>query len=139
MAVEGLDRLLRKMALIPPRVEKAAAQALEKSAEEMVQMMRRHVGKKSGTLAASIGWTWGEAPAGSMVIGQFKGHAKASMAITIYAGGKVGDDDAFYGRFQEFGTRHMAANPFFYPAYRALKPRHISRLKREVRKAMKQA
>lgn len=141
MAVEGAARLRRLLAQIPANVKEAAQRSLEQSAEEIVQLMRRLAPRDSGTLANSIGWTWGDAPAGSMTIGTVKGGKASgsiygSMVITIYAGGKIGGADAFYARFQEFGTRKMRANPFFYPAYRASKKRARARITRAIRKAL---
>lgn len=146
--VEGLGRLTRKLQLIPSKVIEAAAKSLEDSAEELVQMMRRIAPKDSGDLAASIGWTWGDAPKGSMVIGTFKSSrraskgatlAQASLMITVYAGGKGPGFDAFYARFQEFGTVKMRANPFFYPSYRARRRAIRAKLTRDVKKAVRSA
>lgn len=141
MAVEGAARVRRFLTQIPATVREAAQRSLEQSAEEIVQLMRRLAPRDSGALANSIGWTWGDAPAGSMTIGTVKGGKGSgsiygSMVITIYAGGKIAGTDAFYARFQEFGTRQMRANPFFYPAYRANKKRVRSRLTRAIRKAI---
>lgn len=141
MAVEGAARVRRLLAQIPAKVQEAAQRSLEQSAEEIVQLMRRLAPRDSGALANSIGWTWGDAPAGSMTLGTVKGGKASgsiygSMVITIYAGGKITGADDFYARFQEFGTRKMRANPFFYPAYRANKKRVRSRLTRAIRKAL---
>lgn len=142
--VEGLGRLTRKLQLIPKKVIQAAEASLEASAEELVQLMRRLAPKDSGDLAASIGWTWGEAPKGALVIGTFRGkggstRAKANLVITVYAGGKGPGFDAFYARFQEFGTVKMRANPFFFPAYRAKRRQIRSKLTRDVKKAIRSA
>jgi len=141
MAVEGLGRLLARMELIPQRAIEAARKSLEASADDVVAMMRRLAPKDSGALARSINWTWGDAPAGALVLGSVKGgrgagRAFATMTITIYAGGNGIGADAFYARFQEFGTRKMAANPFFFPAYRARRKAISAKLTRDVRKAI---
>lgn len=141
MAVEGAARVRRLLAQIPAKVQEAAQRSLEQSAEEIVQLMRRLAPRDSGALANSIGWTWGNAPAGSMTLGTVKGGKASgsiygSMVITIYAGGEGAGADALNARFQEFGTRKMRANPFFYPAYRANKKRVRSRLTRAIRKAL---
>lgn len=135
MAVQGLNSLLKKMELVPQRVLEAARTALEQNAEEMVAMMRRLVPRDKGDLARSIGWTWGDAPAGTMTLGRVKGSGAAysSMTITIYAGG----GKAFYAWWQEVGTKNMPASPFFFPAYRALKGKAKSRVTRAMRKAIK--
>ena len=112
---------------------------MEKGAEEIVQLMRQWVPKDSGAGAASINWTWGEAPKGAMTLGTYKGNARGSLQITIYAGGQTPLGDAFYLRFQEFGTVKMRANPFFYPAFRARRIRAKSRITRAINKAIKEA
>ena len=38
-------------------------------------------------------------------------------------------------KLQEFGTQNMAANPFFFPAWRANRTRVRSKLSRDIRKA----
>jgi HK97 gp10 family phage protein len=65
-----------------------------------------------------------------MVIAQAK---QGDLTATIY----VGDDEAYYARWIEFGTQKMAAQPFFFVAYRALRKRSKSRIKRSQRKAAK--
>ena len=122
--VEGLDKLKRKMTVtIPKKVQEATRQAMEKGAEETVQMMKRLVPVETGMLRDSIGWTWGDAPAGSFTIGTVGGREYGTLRITIYAGNertKVGARNQFQlARLQEFGTQAMAANPFFYPSWRA--------------------
>lgn len=133
--VHGLDRLKARFDAIPARVREAARLELEKSAQEIVDTMKRFAPAESGALRESIGWTWGDAPSGSMTIGTVRGSEYGTMRITIYAGGK----DAFYARFQEFGTKNMAANPFFFPAWRAKKKKVRSRLSRAISKAIREA
>lgn len=142
MAVEGLDKLRARFRAVPQAVRDAARKAMEKNAIEMVEMMRRLVPVESGALRDSIGWTWGKAPKGSMTIGKLAESATSEFAITIYAGTRdksLGAMDAFYARFQEFGTRHMAANPFFWPSVRASKARGAARYNRAVKKAAEKA
>lgn len=145
MAVEGLTDLLRKMRAIPDKIEVEVKAEMEKMAADMVRQMRAIAPKgETGALAASIDWTWGAAPKGTMTIGTVGaakpgGGAFSHLVLTIYTGGKVNGMDAFYARFQEFGTRKMAANPFFFPVYRANRTRARSGLSRAVRRAVKNA
>lgn len=131
--VEGLAKLNARFDAIPAKVREAAKAELERSAAEIVATMKRFAPAETGQLRESIGWTWGDAPAGSMKIGTVRGKGYGSLSITIYAGGK----DAFYGRFQEFGTKKMRAHPFFFPAYRAHKKKVKARLTRAINKAIK--
>lgn len=141
--VKGLAEFERRWAAIPRRVIEAARDTLEQNAEEIVADMRR-VAPRGATLALvnSIGWTWGDAPKGSMVLGTVGGNEYATLRITIFAGTRdksLGDQDAFYAAFQEFGTVKMAANPFFFPVWRARRRRVKSRLTRNINKAIKSA
>lgn len=140
MAVEGLSAFQRKMALIPKAVHDEIRKELEKQAEELVQMMRRIAPRgETGALAASIRWTWGDAPKGTMSVGTVAASEGSDMRITIYAGGKVGAQDAFYARFQEFGTKNMPANPFFFPSYRAKRRAIRGALSRAIKRGLKNA
>lgn len=119
---------------IPDRIRKAGRATLEKSANEIVAMMRLLVPTgETGALAASIGWTWGDAPKGALTIGTVKTPKEGDEFITIYAGDKA----TYYVSFVEFGTKHAKPYPFFYPSYRALKKRTKSRLTRDINKALK--
>lgn len=132
--VEGLDRLKARWGAIPERVRSEVADAMEKVAALIVADMRKLAPKgDTGLLGLSIGWTFGEAPKGSMVIGSFKGRSYGGLRVTIYAGG----GQAFYARFQEFGTVNMAANPFFFPVWRVWKPRVKSRIRAAIRRGLR--
>lgn len=144
--VKGGSDLRKKFEAIPKRLGGAATAAMEKGAQELVDMMKRLVPVDSGTLRDSIGWTWGDAPDGAKVISQ-SGADSRGLKITVYAGSK----EAFYAMWVEFGTEaHLAggkfegaeipaqpAQPFFFPAYRSLKKRIRARIKRQTRAAMK--
>lgn len=162
MAIQGLGGLRKKMAAIPALIEKRGAEAMEKSADEIVAMMKRLCPVDQGDLRDSIGWTWGDAPKGSFtVLKSQKGDFEYNgMRITIFAG----DEVAFYAHFVEFGTlpHNVAkgggtvagraqlasgggtghpgspARPFFYPSYRALRRRTRSRITRSTRQALKE-
>ena len=151
MAVQGLDRLGKKLKRLPELAREEIAKAMEQSANEIVDMAKSLAPRDSGDLEASIGWTWGDAPKGSMVIGSVrrKGAGVGNLVITIYAGG----GDAYYARFVEFGTSPftnggkfsgstnpgISAQPFFYPAYRATRKRAKGRVTRAINKSAKRA
>ncbi|PZX19817.1 HK97 gp10 family phage protein [Palleronia aestuarii] len=139
--VQGLAQFNARWSAIPKKVRQAARETLEQNADEIVTAMRRSapVGE-TGNLLISIDWTWGDPPKGSMMIGTVGGSAKSQLRITIFAGGKMpGGGDAFYARFQEFGTKNMTANPFFFPVWRAKRKRVRSRLTRNINKAIRQS
>ena len=134
MAVVGKARFRRHMRrAVPDAIRAAAVAALEAEAAKIVASMKARAPKLSGDLAESIGWTWGAAPAGAMVVGTVAARAGDAARITIYAGG----GDAFYARFQEFGTVKMPASPFFYPTWRAERRRARSAITRRITKAIR--
>jgi HK97 gp10 family phage protein len=130
--VKGVAQLRKKLTVtMPKRVEDAARKAMETGAEELVSMMKRLAPIDTGDLQMSISWTWGTAPKGSVVLAKSDPDSKG-MRITIFAGSK----EAFYARWQEFGTTEMPANPFFFPSWRALRKRIRSRIVRNMKKAV---
>lgn len=132
--VIGLSFLKRKMTVtIPARVREATRLAMAKGADEIVALMKARVPVQSGDLKESIGWTWGDAPKGSIVIGKVRSASEGSERITIFAGNEA----AYYARWVEFGTQNMTPRPFFYVSYRQLKRRTKSRNTREMKKAIK--
>lgn len=132
--VLNAGRLMKKLAAPPAAAKREIRPALEKSADEIVQLAKNLVPVDQGDLRNSIGWTWGAAPKGAIAIGTVAGAgAGAEMTITVFAG----NDEAFYARFVEFGTQQASARPFFFPAYRALRKRSKSRIRRAGTKAAK--
>lgn len=151
MAVQGLGRLHKKLKRLPVLAEQEISKAMEQSANEIVALAKSLAPVESGDLQMSISWTWGDAPKGSMVLGKVKsqGRGAGNLQITIFAGG----GDAFYARFIEFGTSSHTngglfegsehpgtkAQPFFYPAYRAVRKRAKGRVTRAITKSAKRA
>lgn len=134
--VQGLDKLNRRWRAIPKAARVNVRAAMEDAANDIVEeMWSRAPQGATGRLGASIGWTWGDAPAGTLTIGKVGGREYGTMRITIYAGG----DDAFYAWFQEFGTVNMTANPFFYPVWRVRRRRVRGRISRAMSKAIKES
>lgn len=120
----GLAKLDRKLKRLPAEARKTIRAAMATGADQVVAMMKNlaPILKKPdprrtpGALRDSIGWTWGQAPKGSMVIASLKGAGfGGDLTITIYAGGK----SAWYARWVEFGTSNMSAQPYFYVSWRA--------------------
>ncbi len=135
---KSVTRIRGRLAAIaanPEGVRREVRKAMEAAAEDIVQQMRRLAPKDSGDLARSIGWTWGAPPGGTIRVTSIGGDP--DMTITVYAGGKVGSADAFYARFQEFGTRKMPANPFFFPTWRQKKRSVRAKLAGAVRRGLK--
>jgi HK97 gp10 family phage protein len=167
--IKGLEQLKKKVAALPAATRNEIADAMAKGAGEMVDFAQSLAPHK--TLQDSIGWSWGDLPKGKRSLGTFGrgGFTKSSggsaakgsgtkddLLITVYAG----DDEAFYARWVEFGTKPhslakgailkrgkkqttgiqhpgTAATPFFFPAYRALRKRINQRIRRAINKAAK--
>ena len=114
---------------------------MEDGAEALVKEMRAIVPVESGALRDSIGWTWGDVPAGSFTIadirsGKNAGEQYATLRLKIYAGSR----DAFYARFVEFGTKTgRPAQPFFFPVWRNGRAAFRNRIRAEVRAAIRRA
>jgi HK97 gp10 family phage protein len=132
MAVEGVAQLRAKLKALPDAAKNEIRAALEQNVEEIADFARRLVPVHQGDLRASIGWTFGAAPKGSMVLAQAES-TEADLRVTVYAG----NERAYYARWVEFGTVKMVGRPFFFPAYRAVKRRVRGRLTRATRKAAK--
>lgn len=143
----NLDRLNRKLAKLPAVAKQMIRQAMEAKANEIVAMMKNLVPVDDGTLRDSIGWTWGRAPKGSLVLASVQSAGDDSMTLTIYAG----DKDAFYARWVEFGTaRHengglfagsnhpgTTAQPFFFVSWRVNKRRTVRAIRKASRDSAK--
>lgn len=130
----GLAKLQKKLNAMPRIAKDEIKRALEQSADEIVELAKNLVPEDTGELRESIGWTYGKVPRGAMTLGKvFASKLATDLTITIYAG----NSEAYYSRFVEFGTQKMAARPYFYVSYRALRRRSKSRVTRAVTKAIK--
>lgn len=120
----------RQLARIPEKMRRAVNEANRQNAEEWVRLSKSLVPRdpKDGTpLHDSI-----------------RNHETETGGQVVRAGGKEttkpvksgGEFD--YALAQEFGTLDMPANPFFWPAYRALKKRFNRRCKAALRKVAKE-
>ena len=130
--VVGREALQRKFAALPKVARDMIRAAMEKQAKDIVAMAQRLVPVASGKLRDSIGWTWGQSPRGAMTIATVKSTG-GEMILTIYAG----NAEAFYGRWVEFGTVNMPAQPYFYVSYRANRKKAKSAIRRAVTKSAK--
>lgn len=132
--VDGVPAFRRFMyQTVPDAVRSAARDALEKGAQELVDHIQSMAPVDDGFLLASIGWTWGEPPKGSIALDDLAPAEDPSMRIVVYAGSEL----AFYARWVEFGTSKAPAQSFFWPAYRALRSRIKSRITRAINKAIR--
>lgn len=136
MKIQNLERFKRKLAAMPAAAREEIRTAIAASADEIVDLAKRLVPVDQGDLRDSIAWTWGVAPKGTTVLATSSSRGAAGAAglvATIYAGG----GDAYHAFWIEFGTQHMSAQPFFFPAFRVGKKRARSRITRATTKAAK--
>lgn len=145
--VIGTAALHARLQAIPAKVREEVRLQLEKEAENLVSQMNT----LKPIPEITIGWTWGEAPAGAVTIGRVGQNETARVAVTIYATGMVnGKAFAALAGWFEFGTkdrRHksgkrtgrITASPYFYPVYRSNRTRIRSALSRAVTRGVRKA
>lgn len=153
--VEGIPGFTRKFGkIVPLTITMEVGKAMERAAKNIVADMKKNVPVYAGpeitrsdgspiikgALRDSIGWTWGKAPKGAVVLAKSNAIRKGGslLKITIYAGGKGPGGDAFYARWVEFGTAKWAGSPFFFFTYRGHKKRAKAGITRALNKAIKQ-
>ncbi len=143
----GKDKLNRKLKILPDAFMAVAEKSLGEAADAIVKSMKAVVPVDQGELRDSIGWTFGEPPKGSATFYKTKAPKGLNLRLTIFAG----NDEAFYARWREFGVLPFinggifkgtknpgsAAQPFFYPAWRANKKKVKSRMTRSFNKEAK--
>jgi HK97 gp10 family phage protein len=127
------DRLRRRMRAIPQAVREAVVPALVLSGNELAGRMRALAPERTGALKESIVATPPGAstppysqPGGSRVAGELEAIVTA------------GSSEVRYPHLVEFGTANATAQPFFFPAYRLSRKRIAGRLKRAIRKAVRE-
>lgn len=164
MKVKGKEKFLRQIEALPNAMKDEIRKALDVSADETTDLMKRFVPVRSGALRNSISYTFGEyKPDNAKLRGlQSSGKRATELTVTMHAG----DAKAWYAGLVEFGTRAHIILPkqeggslhlldgrvvekvdhpgatrqsFFFPAYRLGKKRAKSRLARAVRNGAKKA
>lgn len=153
--ISGLDKLNAKLFKLPTLAEQEIRKTMESIAEEIATLARSlvPVGRvDGGALKASIGWAWSDkAPKSKFILGRVNGGPN-DLRIVVFAG----DDEAFYARWVEFGTKPhtitardgktlvgddgtrygksvnhpgvVETQPYFIPAYNAYKKRAARRI-----------
>ena len=132
--IKNAERLIQKLTVLPDAMRAEIKLAIEAQADEIVALMKRLVPHQSGDLRDSIGWTWGDAPKGSVSVASVGASALADLRVTIFAG----NAEAYYARWVEFGTRKMRARPFFFVSWRAGRKPAKNKIRAAIRKVAKQ-
>jgi HK97 gp10 family phage protein len=128
------DRVFRRLNAIPRAVKQAVAPALITAGRDLSVTMRLLAPVDSGDLRDSIHVT---APGETTPpYSQPGGSTKARENQVLVT---AGNDDVRYPHLVEYGTAEAPAQPFFWPAYRLQKKKLSNRIKRAIRKAVKEA
>ena len=138
---------MEKFKALPEEARKEIAIGINASADELVAFQKRLAPKRTGDLANSIKKNKGGSLTryNSKTKTNFVEVGDPDLTVTVTAG----DEKAYYAEMIEFGTaphtnkgrfngtQHPGteAQPFFFPAYRALKKRIKGRIARSVRKS----
>lgn len=148
MAVQGLDQLKRKMKRIPIAAQEAAKKAVLESGQELAGLQRRLVAVDEGDTRDSIAVTPPggttppySQPGGSRTAGPLQtivtaGNTKVRTAHLLEFGTAPHINGGWAAGTQHPGT---APQPFFFPAYRALRKRMKSRISRSITTSIKKA
>lgn len=141
--------LKAKFRALPKVIEDALRKQVEKEAGKVVaeQQILLAVSPYDIAKHIEIDWTWGDAPAGSVVIGEVRGRESASIGVTIYARARSGS--GMSAAWFEFGTAprvqettgrrtgRIMAQPFFFPPWRANRTRVKGNIRAALRRAVK--
>lgn len=129
-----LDRLSKRLEAIPRAVLAAVGPALAKSGDELSSRIKQLAPEDSGALKDSVAVTLpGESTPAYSQPGGSRVAAENQVLVT------VGNKDVRYPHLVEYGTANTPAQPYFWPAYRLTKKRIANRIKRAVRKAVREA
>lgn len=146
MAVEGLSKLNARLKRIPMKAKAAARDMVVKSGHELAAMQRGLVAVDKGDTRDSIAVTPPggttppySQPGGSRTAGPLEaivtaGNTKVRTAHLVEYGTAPHINGGWAAGTQHPGTK---AQPFFWPAYRALRKRFKSRNTRAISKAIR--
>lgn len=98
--VEVSPAFRRRLHNVMPQIAEKIRPVLVQSADELVAMMKQLCPVEDGDLRDSIGWAWGDAPRGAILIDKLSGRSLGKDRIVIYAG----NAKAYYAAWVEFGT-----------------------------------
>jgi HK97 gp10 family phage protein len=127
-------RLKKRFAAIPKVVKQAVVPALMTSGNELADRMRALAPEDTGVLKGSIAVT---PPGGTTPPYSQPGGSQTAGETQVLV--TAGNTDVRYPHLVEYGTAEAKAQPYFWPAYRLSKKRIVGRIKRAVRKAVREA
>lgn len=119
------DEFKRRLAKMPAAVRREGEAAIEANAKEWVTMAQRLAPDDPDT-------------PGQTIKASIRHHDSPTGGQIVRAGGETTTREGVdYAVQQEFGNTRHAAQGFFWPSYRLLKKRFVSRRRRAVNKAIK--
>lgn len=101
--VEGIEDILKELRQVEGEARQRVYEVLRDETNPVVEDARGRAPKDTGAMARGIK----------------RSVSKQTLEARISAGGMVGGVDTYYAQFVEFGTKHMPAQPFLFPACRA--------------------
>jgi HK97 gp10 family phage protein len=134
MSLMGMERLKRRLAKIPDSVKKRAQSDLMLAGREINMRQRALVPKDKGTLAATIRTE--PLTDGTVGVSVAAGGVATTKAVRKSEKGNSPNYD--YALAQEYGTKDMPPNAFFWPGYRIGKKKAMSRARAGIRRALKE-
>lgn len=129
MAKNGTAELKRRLRRLPKAVVKGVNAAIAKDADEWVRLSRRFVPK--------------DPVDGTPLHDSIRHYETETGGQVVRAGGETTTKPSAAGPYDyalaaEFGTIRHLKQPFYYPAYRALKKKFQGRRRRALNKAVKE-
>ncbi|WP_330391310.1 HK97-gp10 family putative phage morphogenesis protein [Peptoclostridium litorale] len=116
--LEGMDELLNRLEQLGKKGAQIENNALKKAGEIVKESIESRAPKRTGKLKESIKVSKIKTKEGQKIV-------------------EVGPDgDGFYGKFLEFGTTKMAAQPFMGPGFEAVKDEAAEAIKEEIKKGL---
>lgn len=129
---EGLASFQRRMKAIPQAVREGVKPSLIAAAEIVADAMRALAPVDEGDLRGSIAVTGPlentppySQPGGAAMV------SENAAAVT------VGNSNVRYPHLQEYGTKHAAAQPFFWPGFRLTRKKAMIRIKTGLSRAIR--
>lgn len=128
------DRLSKRLNAIPRAVKAAVEPTLIRAGVDLSVTMRLLAPVDTGDLQKSVHVT---APGRTTPPYSQPGGSQTARENQVLV--TVGNDEVRYPHLLEYGTAEAAAQPFFWPAFRLKRKILSNRIKRAIRKAVKEA
>jgi len=118
LELEGMDNLLTAVEKMGRQGKRIENQALKEAGEVVKEAIQREAPVRTGTLKKSIAVSRVKTKEGNKYV-------------------EIGPDkDGWYGKFVEFGTVKIRANPFMARGYETSKGRALAAIEKELKKGL---